>query len=73
MAAPTIMELASRLEASHGFERLMMTQGGAGARQSLSRDEGGRRVMVQIEGSQPGSPGHQSRFSVVTATVFTVQ
>jgi hypothetical protein len=30
----------------------------------------GKRLMVQLNGSEPGMPGHKSRFSVVTATVF---
>jgi hypothetical protein len=73
MVAPTIMELAAELERTHGFERLVMPQAPNGPRQSLSRDIAGRRVMVQLEGAQPGTAGHQSRFSVVTATVFVAQ
>ena len=34
---------------------------------------GPRPVVVQVLGSEPGSPGHQSKFSVVTATVLRGQ
>lgn len=30
---------------------------------------GSRNVLAEVTGSEPGSPGHQSKFSVVTATV----
>lgn len=34
---------------------------------------GPRAVVVHVEASEPGSPGHQSKFSVVTATVLRGQ
>lgn len=70
-AAPTIIGLAQALTGGAGFERLSTAGGGLG--QSLMKSDGGRRVMVQLAGSEPGMPGHQSRFSVVTATVFVAQ
>ena len=38
-------------------------------KQIVTFDVGPRPVQIQVAGSEPGSPGHQSRFSVVTATV----
>lgn len=38
-------------------------------KQIVTFDVGPRPVRIQVEGSEPGSPGHQSKFSVVTATV----
>lgn len=72
-APPVIMQLGAQLENGHGFERLMTPQGPNGLTLSLMRSTGGRTVMVQLQGSQPGAQGHQSRFNVVTATVFAAQ
>ncbi len=72
-AAPVIMQLGAELETGHRFERLMSPQGPNGLGLSLMRSEGGKSVMVQLQGVQPGAPGHQSRFNVVTATVFVAQ
>jgi hypothetical protein len=69
-AMATIMAVAQKLAASAGFERLAGASPPGGVVQSLMKTAGARRVMVQLGGSEPGSPGHQSRFSVVTATVF---
>jgi len=67
-AAPTIQNVAQSLARSSGFERLASASPGLG--QTLAMMSGGRRVMVQLVGAEPGIAGHQSRFSVVTATVF---
>ncbi len=67
-AAPTIILMAARL-GTEGFER-MAVAGRGGLSQSLQRTQDGRQVQVILTGSDPGSPGHNSRFSVVTATVF---
>lgn len=67
-AAPTMILLAGKL-AGEGFERMAMA-GPSGMSQSLRREAGGRPVQVILTGSDPGAPGHSSRFSVVTATVF---
>ena len=72
-AAPVIMQLGAQLENGHRFERLMSPQGPNGLGLSLMRSEGGKAVMVKLEGAGPGAQGHQSRFSVVTATVFVAQ
>lgn len=69
-AAPTLMSVAQGLT-GEGFERF--AGAGGGISQTLSRAASGKRVMVQLNGSEPGMPGHQSRFSVVTATVFVAQ
>ncbi len=69
-AAPVILQVGAMLETSHGFERLASTQG---LGLSLMRSEGGKRVMVKLAGAEPGAPGHESRFSVITATVFVAQ
>jgi len=69
-AAATLAQIARRLEASgQGFERLAPTPG-VGASEALVRTAGGARVQVMLQGSDPGMPGHKSRFSVLTATVF---
>jgi hypothetical protein len=72
-AAPVIMQLGAQLENGHRFERLISPQGPNGLGLSLMRSEGGKAVMVKLEGAGPGAQGHQSRFSVVTATVFVAQ
>jgi hypothetical protein len=71
-AMPTIMSLSQQL-AGAGFERLVTTAPPGGVLQTLVKTAGGRRVTVQLGASEPGSPGHQSRFTVVTATVFAAQ
>lgn len=67
---PTILSVAQGLSGSSGFERLVSAPPPNGFGQSLIKVENGKRLMVQLNGSEPGMPGHQSRFSVVTATVF---
>lgn len=67
---PTILGMAQELSDSAGFERLVSAAPPNGFGQSLMKIENGKRVMVQLNGSEPGMPGHRSRFSVVTATVF---
>lgn len=42
-------------------------------KKTVTFEVGPRTVQVQVAGSEPGSPGHQSRFSVVTATVTRAQ
>lgn len=64
----TIMSVSQQL-AGAGFERLATTMPVGGPVQTLTKTEGGRRISVQLGASEPGSPGHQSRFTVVTATV----
>ena len=63
---PTILSVAQGLSNSAGFERLVQAPPPNGFGQTLM----GGGVTVQLNGSEPGMPGHQSRFSVVTATVF---
>jgi hypothetical protein len=62
---PTILNVAQGLS-TEGFERLVQAPPPNGFGQTLS----GKGIMVQFNGSEPGMPGHRSRFSVVTATVF---
>ena len=54
-----------------GFEALAGPAGGF--KQMLIGNSNGKRVTVQLAGIEPGSPGNQSKFSVVTATVFAAQ
>ena len=70
-AAATVMSVGQGLAGASGFERLAGGAGGIG--QTLSGSSNGKRVMVQLNGSEPGMAGHQSRFSVVMATVFVAQ
>lgn len=42
-------------------------------KRTLTFEVGPRPVTIQVEGSEPGAPGHQSRFSVVAATVLRGQ
>jgi hypothetical protein len=70
-AMATIMNLAGVLRgSSYGFESLVQAPPPNGFGQSLMKIDSGRRVMIQIRGSEPGMPGHQSGFTVITATVF---
>jgi hypothetical protein len=64
-AVPTILNVAQGLSTA-GFERLVQAPPPSGFGQTLS----GKGVIIQLNGSEPGMPGHRSRFSVVTATVF---
>jgi hypothetical protein len=66
----TILGVAQDLSGSAGFERLVSAPPPNGFGQSLMKVDNGKRLMVQLTGSEPGMPGHRSRFSVVTATVF---
>ncbi|MFT3723203.1 MAG: hypothetical protein QM773_06410 [Hyphomonadaceae bacterium] len=72
-ASKTIASVAQALTGPAGFERLTATQSPGALGQTLSASAGGKSVMVRLTGSEPGTPGHQSRFSVVTATVFLAQ
>jgi hypothetical protein len=69
-AMATISTLANLL-ANSNFERLANAPPPNGFGQTLTRAEGGKRMMIVLTGSDPGMPGHQSRFSVVRATVFS--
>lgn len=69
-SAPTIIGAMQALGGA-GFEPMMGKADGF--TQTLIGTQGGKRVSVQLVGSEPGSAGHQSRFSVVTATVFVAQ
>jgi hypothetical protein len=72
-AAATLTEIARKMsEGTERFERLASTPGRSGLAQSLYRKEERRRVQVLLDGSEPGMPGHASRFSVVSATVFAI-
>lgn len=70
-AGTTVQNVAQALTGRAGFQRLASPASGVG--QTLQASSNGRSVMVQLSGSDPGMPGHQSRFSVVTATVFVAQ
>ncbi len=70
-AGPTILATMQGLSGL-GFEALAGSAGG-GFTQSLSGASGGKRVSVQLSGAEPGAPGHQSRFSVITAMVAVLQ
>jgi hypothetical protein len=66
-----LLALARELSGGeHGLERLAAAASPTGLGASLFKVDGTRRLQVMISGSEPGMPGHKSRFSVVTATVF---
>lgn len=72
-AAQTVMGLAGRLTAlPRPFMRTVTpTKSGVKLKgERLVRMDNNAKVTVELMGSEPGAPGHQSRFSVVTATVF---
>lgn len=71
-AGATISGLASQL-ANAEFERLATGVSANGLGQTLTGAPAGRKLMVTLKGSDPGMPNHQSRFSVVSATVFSAQ
>jgi len=70
--APTIVGAMQSLGGA-GFEATAGAAGGDGFRQTLLGTRDGKRVSVQLAGAEPGSAGHQSRFSVTTANVFVAQ
>ncbi|MDP3493202.1 MAG: hypothetical protein Q8R82_08805 [Hyphomonadaceae bacterium] len=73
-AAATIQTVAQALVGPPGFQRLAQPVIAAnGLGQTLQFSYDGRAVVAQLTGSEPGMAGHQSRFSVVTATVFRAQ
>ncbi len=74
VASPTIEKVAQALVGPPGFQRMAVPQVSAsGLEQTLHFSSNGRAVFARLSGSEPGMPGHQSRFSVVTATVFVAQ
>lgn len=68
-AGSSLKALAARLSAG-GFERMANQTTPAAFTESLAKTSGGKRIQVSLRGSDPGMQGHQSRFSVLTATVF---
>jgi hypothetical protein len=69
--AATMMSAMQDLSGK-GFEP-MAGASGDGFRQSLLGTSNGKRVSVQLSGAEPGGAGHQSRFTVITATVAALQ
>ncbi len=73
-AAATIRTLSQALIGPPGFQRMAQPVGAPdGLGQTLQFSADGRAVIAVLDGSEPGMPGHQSRFSVVTASVFRAQ
>jgi hypothetical protein len=72
-SAPTILSVAQALSTA-GFEAMAGPASPGGSfTQTLVGSRGGKRVTVQLSGTEPGAAGNQSTFSVVTATVFVTQ
>lgn len=65
-SGPTVADATLAL-VLRGFEALAGPADGF--TQTLTGRRNGRRMLVQLSGANPGGPGHQSKFSVVTATV----
>lgn len=42
-------------------------------KQATTFATGGQKIVVEVIGSEPGAPGHQSRFSVVTARMLPIR
>src|SRR5262249_54259035 len=59
--ASQTMQSSTRTISAAGFEALASASRVGGMEQTLKKDAGGRRVMIQLHGSEPGMPGHQSR------------
>lgn len=69
-SGPTILNVAQALTTA-GFEAMAGPAAPSGGfTQTLVGSHNGKRVTVQLSGAEPGAPGNQSKFSVVTATVF---
>lgn len=68
--APTVIGTMQDLSGA-GFEAMAGAAGG-GFTQTLLGASNGKRVRVQLSGAEPGAAGHQSRFSVITASVSAV-
>lgn len=71
-AASTISGLARLLTGSK-YERLAGIAAPNGLGQTLTGAENGKRLMVTLKATEPGEADHRSRFSVITATVFSAQ
>lgn len=69
-AAPTVADAKLAL-VLRGFDALAAPADGL--TQTLTGRSNDRRITVQLSGANPGAPGHQSKFSVVTATVSVSQ
>lgn len=67
-AKTTVAGTAQALTAVPGARGLRTSPDGD-LKSRTTFEVGPRAVIVNIVGSEPGSPGHQSKFSVVTATV----
>ena len=65
-SGPTVADATLAL-VMRGFEALAGPADGF--TQTLTGRSNGRRMLVQLSGANPGAPGHQSKFSVVSATV----
>ncbi len=70
-------EALERADTEVGFKRSMYMSPGAGIPVShstfLEGELQGKKLKISVIGVEPGTPGHQSRFSVVTATVSLAQ
>lgn len=69
-AAPTVADATLAL-LLRGFDASNRTAGGV--TQTLNGRSNGRPIRVQLSGADPGAPGHQSKFSVIAATVSLSQ
>lgn len=71
-AKATVAGVSEALTSAPGV-RGVSTASVSDLKKTVMFEVGPRPVQVQVAGSEPGSPGHQSRFSVVTATVMRAQ
>lgn len=71
-AKATVAGTAQALAAVPGARGVKTTPDGD-LKSMTTFEVGPRPVVAHVEGSEPGSPGHQSKFSVVTARVLRGQ
>ncbi len=68
----TIDGTAQALQAAPGAKGVSTVTVSA-MKQATTMEVGPRAVVVEVVGSEPGTPGHRSKFSVVTGTVLRGQ
>lgn len=71
-AKATIDGAAQALKALPGAKNVWPVTTGP-LKQATTLEMGAQKIVVEVIGSEPGAPGHQSRFSVVTANMLPIR